>query len=151
LDDVIQRVAQTMSFPLQQHGISLHLDLDPAIPSVVADKDAIEQAVLNLLHNAMKYTGDSRDIEIVLKKDGDFAVISVADHGFGIRDEDRARIFEKFVRIESPQNARIPGTGLGLTIVRHIAEAHGGRIEVESRPGQGSTFSFRIPMEEGGR
>ncbi len=151
LDDVIQRAARTMSFPLQQQGIALHLDLDPAMPSVMADKDALEQAVLNLLHNAMKYTGDSRDIEIVLKKDGDFAVVGVADHGFGIRDEDRARIFEKFVRIESSQNARIPGTGLGLTIVRHIAEAHGGRIEVESRPGQGSTFSLRIPMEEGGR
>ena len=150
LGDVIQRAARTMSFPLRQQGIALHLDLDPEIPSVMADKDALEQAVLNLLHNAMKYAGDSRDIGIALEKDGDFAVISVTDHGLGIRDEDKPRIFEKFVRVESPQNAKIPGTGLGLTIVRYIAEAHGGRIDVESRLGQGSTFSLRILLEEGG-
>jgi len=146
LADVIRRTVRTLSFPLERQGFTLDIRLDPDVPTVMADTDAMEQAILNLLQNAMKYSGESRTIEVVLKKDGSCAAIGVVDHGLGIRDEDKGRIFDKFVRVESPENSRIPGAGLGLTIVRHIAEAHGGRVDVESRPGEGSTFRIRLPL-----
>lgn len=144
---VVQQAARAISFPLERRGFTLNLRLDPDVPSVMADRDAMEQAVLNLLQNAMKFAGESRSIEIVLKRDGGFAAIVVIDHGLGIHEADQRRIFEKFVRIESPENLRIPGAGLGLTIVHHIIEAHGGRVDVESRPGEGSAFWLRIPIE----
>lgn len=144
---VVQQAARAFSFLLERRGFTLDLRLDPDVPSVMADPDAMEQAVLNLLQNAMKYAGESRSIEIVLKRDGGYAAIGVIDHGLGIREEDQRRIFEKFVRVESPDHSRIPGAGLGLTIVHHIVEAHGGRIDVESRPGEGSAFWIRLPLE----
>jgi signal transduction histidine kinase len=147
LPEAVRRAVLTMDFPLRQQGFNLRLEIDDGLPRIKADRDSLEQAVLNLLHNAMKYSGDRREIGITLRRSGAWAVIEVKDQGPGIREEDQARIFEKFFRVESPENLRIPGTGLGLTIVRHIAAAHGGRIDVESRPGEGSLFILRIPLE----
>jgi signal transduction histidine kinase len=121
--------------------------LDRDLPSVPADRDAIEQAVLNLLNNAIKYSGESRDVALRLFRDGGQAVIQVIDHGIGIPQENQKRIFEKFYRVPSPENRHIAGAGLGLTLVEHIAKAHGGRIEVQSKPGEGSTFTMRLPLE----
>jgi signal transduction histidine kinase len=112
------------------------------------DRDAIEQAVLNLLSNAMKYSGDSRDIDLRLAAiDGD-VVIQVTDRGMGIDAGEQKKIFEKFHRVGSPENQRITGTGLGLALVAHAVNTHGGRIEVDSKPGKGSTFSIYLPVEE---
>ncbi len=147
LEDVVQTAALTMTFPLNQKGFKLQVELENGIPPVQADRDALEQAVLNLLHNAMKYSGESRDIALRLCRDGNIARIDVVDHGIGIRDRDKSQIFGKFFRVPGVENERIPGTGLGLTIVSHIAESHGGRVEVSSRPGEGSTFSILIPLE----
>jgi len=146
LPAVVRRAVRTMEFPLRQQGFEPRLDIDDGIPDIVADADALEQAVLNLLHNAMKYSGDRREISLRLYRSGDMAAIEVEDKGLGIKPEDQARIFEKYFRADSPENVRIPGAGLGLTIVRHIAEAHGGRIELESRPGEGSRFTLHIPL-----
>jgi signal transduction histidine kinase len=111
------------------------------------DRDAIEQAILNLLANAMKYSGESRDIDLRLKSADGQAVIEVADRGVGIELDERGRIFEQFYRIPTPENQRIPGTGLGLTLVRHIVEGHGGVVTVDSAAGQGSTFAIHLPLE----
>ena len=115
---------------------------------VRVDRDAIEQAILNLLHNAMKYSGASRDIDLRLQKKDNYALIQVIDRGVGIDPKEKERIFEKFYRVSSEENKRLPGTGLGLTLVSHIVKAHGGRIEVKSEPGKGSAFSIYLPLEK---
>jgi signal transduction histidine kinase len=147
LADIIQAAARTMEYPLSQQGFRLHVQADEGLPEVRVDRDAIEQAILNLLHNAMKYSGESRDIELRLQKKDSYALIQVVDRGVGIDPQEKERIFEKFYRIASEENKRLPGTGLGLTLVSHIIKAHGGHIEVESAPGRGSTFSIYLPLE----
>lgn len=149
LEDAVRAAARTMEYPLAQHGFNLRVEMDGALPPVRADQDAIEQAVLNLLSNAMKYSGDRREIELrTVRVNGD-AAIEVRDYGVGIRPEEQGRIFEKFYRVPTQENQQIPGTGLGLTLVAQIAHAHGGRVEVRSAPGEGSTFSIRLPVGQG--
>ena len=104
--------------------------------------------ILNLLANAVKYSGDARQIEMRLGRRGSEAFIDVVDQGLGISPEDQTRIFEKFYRVRSAETDRIAGTGLGLTLALHIIEAHKGRLEVSSEVGRGSTFSVRIPLQE---
>jgi signal transduction histidine kinase len=108
----------------------------------------MEQAILNLLSNAMKYSGDSRDIDLRLAAKNRQAVIQVTDHGVGIDPEEQKKIFEKFYRVRSPENDRTAGSGLGLALVDHIVRAHGGQIRVESTPGKGSSFSICLPLEK---
>jgi signal transduction histidine kinase len=110
----------------------------------------LEQAILNLLANAMKYSGKSRDIDLRVSRQNGNAVIQVADYGIGIPAKEHQRIFEKFYRAPGPENRAIPGTGLGLALVDHIAKAHGGNVDVASSPGQGSTFSIRLPISAEG-
>jgi len=148
LSEIIQTAARAMEYPLSQQGFKLHVQADEGLPEVRVDRDAIEQAILNLLHNAMKYSGESRDIELRLQRKDGHALIQVVDRGVGIDPREKERIFEKFYRIPSEENKRLPGTGLGLTLVSHIAKAHGGHIEVESAPGRGSTFSIYLPLEK---
>jgi signal transduction histidine kinase len=94
----------------------------------------------------MKYSGQSRDIELRLRAEHDSALIQVADRGIGIPLNERGRIFENFYRASAAQKSGIPGAGLGLPLVTHIAKAHGGAVEVESEVGKGSTFTIRIPI-----
>ncbi|MFZ2053822.1 MAG: HAMP domain-containing sensor histidine kinase [Candidatus Aminicenantales bacterium] len=149
LPEVIKAAARAMEYPLSQHGFKLNVELDEDLPAVSVDRDALEQAVLNLLHNAMKYSGDSREIELRLRKSGNLALIQVIDRGVGIAPQEQKKIFEKFYRVPSQENERLPGTGLGLSLVHHIVTAHGGRVEVESAPGKGSTFSIFLTLEKG--
>lgn len=106
----------------------------------------MEQAILNLLSNAMKYSGKSRDIALRVNRQNGSAVIQVSDHGIGIPTAEQSRIFDRFYRVPSKENRAISGTGLGLALVAHVAEAHGGRVEVQSDPAVGSTFLIRIPV-----
>jgi len=98
----------------------------------------------------MKYSGEQREIGLRLCTENGSALIQVSDRGIGIAENEQARIFEKFYRVPIPENREISGTGLGLSLVAHIAEAHGGSIHVKSRPGEGSTFSILIPLNVGG-
>jgi signal transduction histidine kinase len=148
LAGVVRTAARAMTYPLEQHGFVLRVEIDDSLPPLNVDADALEQAILNLLTNAMKYSGAGRTIDLQLARDGRHAVISVRDEGIGIPPADQARIFEKFYRISTPENQRIPGTGLGLTLVDHIIKAHDGSVHVESAPGSGSIFSIRLPLHE---
>jgi signal transduction histidine kinase len=143
----VRAAARAMQYALSQQGFTLKTEIDESLPLLMLDVDAMEQAILNLLTNAMKYSGESRVVELVLKRSGDEAVISVTDHGLGIRRDDQARIFEKFYRVRSPNTEPIPGTGLGLTLAAHIVRAHNGRLEISSDAGAGSTFSIHIPIQ----
>jgi len=148
LAELLRDVARTIEDPLRREGFELRVHLQEDLPPVEVDRDAIEQAVLNLLVNAMKYSAGNREIDLCLSRRDRCAVIAVVDRGMGIRPEDRERIFEKFVRAPVPEVESVPGAGLGLTLVAHIVEAHGGRIEVASEPEHGSTFSLLFPLEE---
>ena len=147
LQDVIRRVLRTMEYPLNQQNFKLRVEMEESLPEILMDSDAVEQALLNLLSNAMKYSGDSRGIELTLEKKEDQAVIHVADKGIGIDPQEQKKIFDKFYRVPSAENERTAGTGLGLSLVTHIVEAHGGQLKIESTKGQGSVFSIYLPIK----
>jgi signal transduction histidine kinase/tetratricopeptide (TPR) repeat protein len=146
LPEVVQASAQALEYPLAQQGFELRVAVEGDIPAVRADRDALQQAILNLLTNAMKYSSESREIDLRLRRRNGEAVIQVTDRGIGIAPEEQARIFEKFYRGPATENKLIPGTGLGLTLVDHVVKAHGGRVEVRSAPHKGSTFSIHLPL-----
>lgn len=146
LPDVVRSAARAMEYPLSQQGFDLSVSIDEKVSPVSADADALEQAILNLLSNAMKYSRSSRQIDLCCSQRNGNAIIAVTDHGIGIAADDQSRIFEKFYRVRSKDTDLIAGTGLGLTLVKHIAQAHGGAVDVDSVVGQGSTFSIRIPV-----
>ena len=148
LAEIALRAARAVEYPLSSEGFHLDLDLDEQLPPVSVDGDSVEQAVLNLLTNAMKYSGTSREIGLSVGRRNGHAVIAVSDRGVGVPPEAQSRLTEKFYRVRSPENDSVPGTGLGLTIVEHTARAHGGHLTLESAVGEGSTFSIHIPMEE---
>ncbi|HEY7390886.1 MAG TPA: ATP-binding protein [Bryobacteraceae bacterium] len=147
LEDVAGSAVRAMQFPLAQQGFRLHFSAQEDLPELQVDPDAIQQAILNLLTNAMKYSGDAREIDLMIAARNGDAVIEVKDRGLGLAPEEQKHIFEKFYRAPSHENRLIAGTGLGLTLVAHIAKAHHGRVEVESAPGAGSTFSILLPIE----
>jgi signal transduction histidine kinase len=150
LADVVQAAVRTIQYPLTQQGFVLDLNVCKGIPPIAVDRDALQQAILNLLTNAMKYSGEHREIGLHLCAENGSAMIRVSDRGIGIPEEEQSRIFDKFYRVPIPENREIPGTGLGLSLVAHIAEGHGGKIHVKSRLGEGSTFSIVLPLNAGG-
>ena len=147
LSEIINAAVQATQYPLKQQDFHLNVHLEEELPDISVDRDAIGQAILNLLSNAMKYSGESRRIDLRVQKRAGHAVIEVTDRGIGIDPVQQKRIFEKFYRVPSEQNQRIPGTGLGLALVFHIVKAHDGHVEVRSVLGKGSTFSIHLPLE----
>ena len=115
---------------------------------VEGDAEALGRALWNLLDNAVKYSDHSRAIEVGMDRQNGHVRVSVRDHGAGIAKPDQKRIFEAFVRAEESRRKGIQGTGIGLALVRQIAAAHGGRVELSSEPAQGSTFTLVLPLKE---
>ncbi len=127
-----------------QHVFSLHI---PArLPLVSADPRRIRQVLHNLLENAVKYSPPGSKVAVAVRHDPPFVRISVTDEGIGIPQEYQERVFERFFQVDSASTRRVGGSGLGLAISRSIVEAHGGRIWVQSEPGNGSTFIFTLPV-----
>jgi signal transduction histidine kinase len=147
LDGVLETAVRAMDYPLRQKGFDLRLRLEPGIPELPADRDALVQAVLNLLDNAVKYSGEARTIDLILERDGEHAAIRVRDQGLGIAEAEQKRIFDKFYRVPDPRCDGVVGAGLGLSLAAHVAEAHRGRIDVQSKPGAGSVFSILLPLK----
>jgi signal transduction histidine kinase/tetratricopeptide (TPR) repeat protein len=150
LGPVIDAAVCLVQRPLREKHLELAVLNNGADIALNADRDALEQAVLNLLYNAIKYSGKDGRIELRVERVSSEAVIQVRDYGVGVHPRDHERIFERFYRAPEDHNRRIPGTGLGLSLVKHIVESHGGRVTVESAPGQGSTFAIHLPVREGG-
>ena len=146
LEEVVEEAARVIRFPLKQSGFTLDMAVEGTLPPIEADRDALLQAILNLMTNAMKYSDKSRRIGLELRREGDDASIAVTDCGAGIAPEEQARIFDRFYRAPASQSQYIPGAGLGLTLVAHVAKAHGGDVAVRSSPGAGSTFTIRLPI-----
>jgi len=120
------------------------------LPKVDLDKEAVRRALLNLLDNAFKYSGESRNIQVRAWADPKFIYIAVEDHGIGIAPEEQKKVFEKFYRSEHNQESHIRGSGIGLTLVTHIAHAHGGDVVLDSQPGKGTTVTLRFPLDRAG-
>lgn len=143
-----REAARAVAYPLAQGEFSLKLEIAEDLPRVQADGDALTQALLNLLSNAIKFSREGSVIDLRVRREGDDVLMSVEDRGRGIAPRDREAIFQDFYRTADAERDGIPGTGLGLPLVAHVAEAHGGRVEVESERGRGSTFTLRIPVGE---
>ncbi len=134
---MVKNKKQSLSFITDENKLDMHLDID-----------RIEQVILNILSNAIKYTHEGGNIEIFLKKENDQAIISIKDDGIGIPIEDTPRLFERFYRVDKARSRELGGTGLGLSIAKQIIEAHNGRIEINSKEGEGTEVVLIIPLEE---
>jgi len=115
------------------------------IPEITADREKLQQVVINIVSNAVKYTPEGGKIDIFAKGEKGFAVIRVTDNGWGIPEEDLPRIFERFYRVEKSRTSDAGGTGLGLAIAKEILDAHGGDISIESAVGKGTAVTVKIP------
>jgi two-component system phosphate regulon sensor histidine kinase PhoR len=144
---VIARVVEDYREYLERAGFRLERALAPSAPPVRFDSGALSQAVVNLLDNAVKYSGDSREIAVRLSAENGCVAFEVEDHGLGIPAAERERIFGRFYRV--PNGSGKGGYGLGLFLVRHIMDAHGGRVDVDSEPGRGSRFRLMFPKVTG--
>jgi signal transduction histidine kinase len=143
---VVRDVVDAYRFPIEQQGVDLQLDIAEGLPELDVDPEALSQALINLVNNAIKYSPEEKHVRIAVRRDGGRVAISVADRGIGIPRAEQKRIFEKFYRVESSLVHTTKGSGLGLALVQHIVEAHGGRIEVQSAPGEGSAFTLMFPV-----
>jgi signal transduction histidine kinase len=143
-----REAARAVAYPLAQGEYELVTDIAPDLPRVEADLDALTQALLNLLSNAIKFSPEGSRIDLRVLEEGDEVLLQVEDRGRGIATQERGVIFQEFMRTADAEREGIPGTGLGLPLVAHVAEAHGGRVEVTSGVGTGSTFTIRIPVRE---
>jgi signal transduction histidine kinase len=144
---IVHDVLESYRFPIEQQGFTLETEVAEDLPAVEVDKEAVSQALLNLLNNAIKYSPEEKYLKVTARADNGHVAVAVTDRGIGIPKGDHKRIFEKFFRGENSLVHETKGSGLGLSLVRHIAEAHGGSVEVESSPGKGSTFTLLLPQE----
>ncbi|MDQ5826539.1 MAG: PAS domain-containing sensor histidine kinase [Chloroflexota bacterium] len=145
LNEILARVTDQMRPNAPRHQIALQLD--EALPELLGDRDKLTQVIVNLLNNAVKYSPDGGEVIVASHLEGDFAHVRVQDEGVSIEPEALKKLFVPYTRLESGATRHIQGTGLGLAICRQIIELHGGDIWVESRPGEGSTFHFTIPIK----
>ncbi|HXI19531.1 MAG TPA: HAMP domain-containing sensor histidine kinase, partial [Gemmatimonadales bacterium] len=145
IEPVVHEVLESFRHPLQQQGFKLEVRVAADLPEVPMDAEAIKQALSNLLDNAMKYSADRRCIRVEVRPEGAGVAVEVADEGVGIPVSERERIFEKFYRIGRSETQGRRGSGVGLALVKHIVEAHRGRVTVDGAPGVGSRFTLHLP------
>jgi signal transduction histidine kinase len=144
--DINEVLTEAMARAGMASTVEFKADFDPRLPIVVGDRDRLIQVVSNLVNNAIKYSPDGGTVTLSTRAEGGYALISVTDTGLGIPADEIGHVFERFRRVRSGAAQSIPGTGLGLTIVKQIVEMHGGKIWVESAVGHGSAFHFTVPL-----
>jgi signal transduction histidine kinase len=142
---LVRNVGQEFAQEVAERGYTLQFQADDSLPSVRADREALSRALWNLLDNAVKYSPECKTVWIEVTPLDKRVAIRVRDQGLGIRPDEQPRIFNKFVRAASADDAGVRGTGLGLAMVQHIVAAHGGEVRVESRRGAGSVFTIVLP------
>jgi two-component system phosphate regulon sensor histidine kinase PhoR len=150
LKGLVEETLATYKFHLEQKKFKLEADLCNGLPAANIDSEAIKQAVVNLLDNAIKYSLEEKHIRVTLAAQNKHLVLSVTDRGMGIPQTEQKKIMEKFYRVESSLVHNTKGSGLGLSLVKQIMEVHGGEINVRSHPGKGSTFSLVFPIHQNG-
>jgi signal transduction histidine kinase len=149
--DVLALIAEVMSLlqpQIEAKGQQLSFDRPQTLPTVAGDAERIRQILINLLSNAHKYTPQGGQIWLTARAEEGWVRIDVRDNGIGLSPDEQAHLFDRFFRARQPTTQNVEGTGLGLPITRLLVEMHGGRITVSSAPGEGSTFSFTLPVAD---
>jgi signal transduction histidine kinase len=148
LRELVSNTLESYRYQIAQSGFTLEENLD-AVPPIRVDREAISRSILNLVNNGLKYSQDRKYIGVNLYRDNGSVKLEVVDHGIGIPPHEQPKIFEKFYRVGDPLVHNTKGSGLGLSLVRHIVQAHGGRVTVASTPGSGSKFTITLPVTNG--
>ena len=148
--ELVRNTLDSYRYQIEQQGFALEEHIDSGIPAVRVDREAIARALVNLVNNALKYSNNEKFLGVRLYRDKAVLKLEVSDRGIGIERHEQARIFEKFYRTCDPLVHNTKGSGLGLSLVRHITHAHGGEVEVESTPGRGSKFTLSLPLVQQG-
>ena len=142
--ELVRTTVEYMRLLVDEKKLALKIDAAEPV-RVEGDRSRLQQVIVNLLDNAIKYTPEGGSVSVSVRTEGDNAVLTVADTGIGISEENQAQVFERFYRTDKARSRQMGGTGLGLSIVKSIGAAHGGRVKVQSTEGRGSTFRFEIP------
>jgi len=143
--DVVHEVVDAYAFQMRNRGFEVQFAAAEGLPLLPIDRDAISQAVLNLIDNAVKYSPAEKHVEVSVVAEGPGVAVRVRDQGMGVPAAEQTKIFEAFYRVEKGLQHDVKGSGLGLAVVKHVAEAHGGWISLESELGAGSTFVLHLP------
>ena len=144
--DLVRNTLDSYRYQIEQQGFTLKEEIDETLPVVYVDREAMARALLNLVNNALKYSPEEKFLGVRLYRENGAVKLEVEDRGIGITRREQTKIFEKFYRTGDPLVHNTKGSGLGLSLVRHITNAHGGNVTVESTPGKGSKFTLSLPL-----
>ncbi|HSB74904.1 MAG TPA: HAMP domain-containing sensor histidine kinase [Terriglobales bacterium] len=145
--ELVRNTLESYRYQIEQHGFTFEEKISENLPPMRVDREAIARSLLNLVNNALKYSQQDKYLGVNLYRENGSVKLEVVDHGIGISRPEQHKIFEKFYRVGDPLVHNTKGSGLGLSLVRHIVEAHGGEVSVESMPGRGSKFVIALPVE----
>jgi signal transduction histidine kinase len=147
--ELVRNTLDSYRYQIEQNGFAFEESIAEDVPSLRVDREAMSRSLLNLVNNALKYSQDRKYLGVNLYRDNGAVKLEVIDHGIGIPMNEQRKIFEKFYRVGDPLVHNTKGSGLGLSLVRRIAQAHGGEVYVDSTPGEGSKFTISLPVNGG--
>jgi signal transduction histidine kinase len=147
LNEIVEQIFNNYKFHLKNKNFQFNFSPGENLPKVKIDEEAVSEAIINLIDNAVKYSNDKKEINIKTGTELNFTYVEVSDKGIGVPSEDQKKIFDKFFRVSTGLVHNAKGTGLGLTLVKHIMDAHNGKVRLKSKLGEGSTFILLFPIK----